>query len=331
MKIILEVIEMGKISVNKEAMKVVQKIMDDAERLQVEVNTLGNGSTVIDMGVNAKGGYEAGLLMGLVCMGGLATITWDSIDVQGQYLLPALTVVTDHPAIACMGSQFAGWRIKPKGMDYFAMASGPCRAKSLKEKDLYAELEYSDDADLSIAVLEAGVLPNEEVMNWFAEKSGVSPSNAYALVAPTKSMAGGVQIAARVVETGIHKLHELHFDPKKVVYGYGTTPIAPIAKSDLKAMGMTNDAIIATGSVTLNVKAAEGDNLEELITKVPSSTSEQYGKPFFQTFKEAGKDFYKIDPLLFAPGIMVINDIPTGKTYQAGKMDFALLKSSFGL
>ena len=96
-------------------------------------------------------------------------------------------------------------------------------------------------------------------------------------------------------------------------------------------MGMTNDAIIATGSVTLNVKATEEDNLEELIQKVPSSTSKQYGKPFFHTFKEAGKDFYNIDPLLFAPAVMIINDIPTGKTYQAGKMDFDLLKSSFNL
>ena len=319
-----------KISVNKEALKVVKEIIAKSTRLNVDVIELNNGSTVIDMGVNVSGGYEAGLKMGEVCLGGLATITWDSVNI-GEYLLPALTVVTDHPTIACMASQFAGWRIKPKGLDYFAMASGPCRAKSLKEKDLFAELEYQDDADLSIAVLETGQLPNEDVMNWFAEKSGVNPENAYALVAPTKSTAGGVQIAARIVETGIHKLHELHFDPKKVVYGYGTTPIAPIAKSDLKAMGMTNDAIIATGSVTLNVKADEADNLEELIQRVPSSTSRDYGKPFFQTFKEAGKDFYHIDPLLFAPAVMILNDIPTGKTYQAGKMDFALLKKSFNL
>lgn len=314
-------------SVNKEAMKVVKDIMENSERLNIEIINLKNGSTVLDM---AKGGYEAGLKMGLVCLGGLATITWDSVNC-GDYLLPALTVATDHPAIACMGSQFAGWRIKPKDLDYFAMASGPCRAKSLKEKELFDELEYKDDADLAIAVLEASQLPNWQVMDWFAEKCGVRPENAYALVAPTASIAGGVQIAARIVETGLHKLHQLHFDPKKVAYGYGTTPIAPIAKSDLKAMGMTNDAIIATGSVTLNVRAEESDNLPELINKVPSSASSDYGKPFFQIFKDAGKDFYKIDPLLFAPAVMIVNDITTGETYQAGKMDFDLLKKSFNL
>ena len=318
------------ISVNKEALKVVKEIMNNSERLQVEVITLKNGAAVIDMGINVPGGYEAGLKMGAVCLGGLATIAWDSVNI-GEYLLPALTVTTDHPTIACMASQFAGWRINRKDEGFFAMASGPCRAKALKEKDLFAELEYKDEADLSIAVLETGQIPNENVMNWYAEKCGVSPDKAYALVAPTKSMAGGVQIAARIVETGIHKLHELHFDPKKVIFGYGTTPIAPIAKSDLKAMGMTNDAIIATGSVTLNVKAVEKDNLVDLIQKVPSSTSKQYGKPFVQIFKEAGKDFYNIDPLLFAPAVMILNDISTGKTYQAGKMDFELLKSSFNL
>jgi len=321
---------MVSVSVNKEALKVVKEIMANSERLQVEVVTLSNGSTVIDMGIKSKGGYEAGLKLGEVCLAGLATLTWDSINV-GELLLPALTVATDHPTIACMGSQFAGWRINRKEENYFAMASGPCRAKSLKEKELFEELEYQDDADVSVAVLETGQLPNENVMNWFAEQCQVNPENAYALVAPTASMAGGIQIAARIVETGIHKLHQLNFDPKKIQYGYGTTPIAPIAKSDLKAMGMTNDAIIATGSVTLNVKSAEEDDIADLIQKVPSSTSRDYGKPFFEIFKDAGKDFYKIDPMLFAPAAMVINDIRTGSTYQAGKLDFDLLKKSFEL
>jgi methenyltetrahydromethanopterin cyclohydrolase len=318
------------ISVNTEAMKVVKEIIDNHERLQVKVIQLKNGSTLIDMGINAKGGYEAGLKLGEVCLGGLARLTWDSIAC-GNFLLPALTVVTDHPTIACMASQFAGWRINRKDDQFFAMASGPCRAKSLKEKELFEELDYHDDADVSIAVLETGQLPNENVMNWFAEQCKVSPDKAYALVAPTASMAGGVQIAARIVETGIHKLHQLHFDPKKIVYGYGTTPLAPIAKSDLKAMGMTNDAIIATGSVTLNIKSAEADNIEELIRQVPSSTSKDYGKPFFQIFQDAGKDFYKIDPNLFAPAVVILNDIRTGKNFQAGKLDFDLLKKSFAL
>ncbi|MFX1298722.1 MAG: methenyltetrahydromethanopterin cyclohydrolase [Promethearchaeota archaeon] len=321
---------MGKISVNKEAIKIVEEIIKNNERLQVKVIKLSNESTVIDMGVNVKGGYEAGRKMSEVCLAGLASITWDSVNC-GDYLLPALTVETNYPTIACMASQFAGWRINRKDEGFFAMASGPCRAKSLREKDLFEELKYQDDANISIAVLETAQLPNENIMNWFAEKCGVSTDKTYALVAPTKSMAGCVQIAARIVETGIHKLHELHFDPKKVVFGYGTTPIAPIAKSDIKAMGMTNDAIIATGCVSLNIKSTEEDNLEELIKQVPSSTSKDYGKPFYQIFKDSGKDFYKIDPLLFAPAMMIINDISTGKTYQAGKMDFDLLKKSFNL
>lgn len=321
---------MGKISVNKAALKVVKDIIENSERLQVEVISLSNGSTVIDMGIKAKGGYEAGLKMGEVCLAGLASLTFDSINI-GEYLLPALTVATDHPTIACMASQFAGWRINRKEENFFAMASGPCRAKALKEKELFDELAYQDDADVSVAVLETGQLPNEKIMNWLAEQCKVSPKNTYALVAPTVSMAGGVQIAARIVETGIHKLHQLHFDPKKVQYGYGTTPLAPIAKNDLKAMGMTNDAIIATGSVTLNVKSEESDNLAELIKNVPSSASRDYGKPFFQIFKDAGKDFYKIDPNLFAPAVMILNDMRTGVNYQAGKLDFALLKKSFEL
>jgi methenyltetrahydromethanopterin cyclohydrolase len=40
---------MGKISINKQALKVVKDIMANSERLQVEVINLSNGSTVIDM------------------------------------------------------------------------------------------------------------------------------------------------------------------------------------------------------------------------------------------------------------------------------------------
>ena len=318
------------ISVNEGALRIVKDLMANEKFYNIKSTKLSNGATVIDMGVDFPGGYNAGIKLGEVCLGGFATVTMASSQ-YGDIFLPTVVVTTEYPHISCLGSQFAGWRCNVKDEGYFAMVSGPARALKGGEKGLFDELEYKDTANVSVAVLEANVMPNEKVMDFIAGKCKVPVENCYALIAPTRSICGSVQIAARIVETGIHKLHEVKFDPKKILFGTGTVPIGPIAKSDTKAMGVTNDAIIAAGSVFLTVKTDENDNLAETIQKVPSSTSRQYGKPFFEIFKEAGKDFYNIDPHLFAPAQIIINDIRTGETLTAGKIDVPLLKKSFNI
>ncbi len=50
------------------------------------------------------------------------------------------------------------------------------------------------------------------------------------LIARTASVVGSVQISARVVERGMHKVRELGFDIKCVTSGYGTCPIASVAE-----------------------------------------------------------------------------------------------------
>ena len=65
---------------------------------------------------------------------------------------------------------------------------------------------------------------------YVAERAGVAPAELTLLFAPTASLAGGVQIAARIVETALHKLHELDFDVRRVVSGFGTCPLPPVAQ-----------------------------------------------------------------------------------------------------
>ena len=52
---------------------------------------------------------------------------------------------------------------------------------------------------------------------------------------------------------------------------------------------------------------------------------------FLEIFKEAGFDFYEIDPNVFAPAIVVVNNMKTGNIFRAGSLDIATLKGSFGL
>ena len=65
---------------------------------------------------------------------------------------------TDHPAESCMASQYAGWAINPAG--FFAMGSGPLRAKARVERELFSKLGYAEDGPRGVLVLEGRDLPD---------------------------------------------------------------------------------------------------------------------------------------------------------------------------
>jgi methenyltetrahydromethanopterin cyclohydrolase len=100
-------------------------------------------------------------------------------------------------------------------------------------------------------------------------------------------------VAARVVETGMHKMHEVGFDINSVVSGFGTCPLAFIAKKDLKAIGRTNDTVLYAGQAWYTVKA-DDNSIEAVMDKLPSSASKDHGVPFYELFKRYDDDFYKI-------------------------------------
>ena len=314
-------------SVNKGALEVVNTILDDKDSLDCRVEESSNGATIIDAGIECTGTAELGRLIGEACLGGLGSVKLNITYIE-DLELPAVIVGTDYPKIATLASQYAGWAIKVG--KYFAMGSGPARALARVEKKLYEELDYKDGSKKGVIVLESREKPSEEVTEFIAEKCRISASNLYCIVVPTASIAGSVQISSRVVEVGMHKLHEIGFDPEKVRRGHGVAPIAPVAKKDSKAMGVSNDCILYGGRTYYFVKS-EDDDLQEIVDKVPSSTSEQYGQPFYDLFKSVDFDFYKVDPLLFSPAEVTINHIETGKIYHAGSLNAGVLKQSLGM
>ena len=297
---------------------------EHADLLRCEVHTLANGARVIDCGVHVPGGYDAGLALSEICMGGLGKIALGPVNI-GSESWPGLTVWTDHPMISCMASQYAGWAISPEG--FFAMGSGPLRAHARVEKDLFSKLGYAETAEHGVLVLEGRQLPNEAVAEWVAGKAKLAPGQLTFLVAPTASIAGGVQIAARVVETAMHKIEQLHFDLSKVVSAVGFAPLPPVAKNDVRAIGRTNDCILYGGSVHFTVRASDAE-LEELAPKVPASASRDYGTPFFDIFQRYNKDFYAIDPLLFSPAEVRLTSTESGRTFHAGQLNQDVLRAS---
>jgi methenyltetrahydromethanopterin cyclohydrolase len=315
---------MTELALNERAWAIADRAAAQAAELGIAAHALGGGARVIDAGVDVAGGFGAGLVLAELCMGGLGHVSYAPVAV-GAESWPGVQVWTDHPAESCMASQYAGWAITPEG--FFAMGSGPLRAHARVERELFEKLGYAERASRGVLVLEGRTLPGDEVAAWVAGKAGLEPAAITFAVAPTASLAGGVQIVARVLETGLHKMDTLGFDVRRVVSAMGTAPLPPTAKSDMRAIGRTNDCILYGGQARYVVRA-EDDELAALAEKLPATASSDYGAPFYDTFKRYNNDFYKIDPLLFSPAEVWLTSATSGRTFHAGRLNPDVLRAS---
>ena len=286
------------------------------------------GETLIDCGVEAVGGLEAGRLLSEVCLGGLGQVTFETTNTEHAWPF-MVTVHTSQPVIACLGSQYAGWSLSVDvgGKKFNVLGSGPARAMGSSEK-LFDELGYRDRADSAALVIEADKAPPAALVEHVAKACKIEPDQLTILYAPTSSLAGTVQIAARCLEVALHKAHELHFPLEDIVDGIATAPLPPPAPGFVEAMGRTNDAIIYAGRIQLYV-AGEAEAARKLAEKLPSLTSKDYGKPFAELFAAVKGDFYAIDPMLFSPAKVTVTALKTGESFQSGHIDEAVLQRSF--
>jgi methenyltetrahydromethanopterin cyclohydrolase len=309
---------------NERSADIADRIVERALELRVHVQTLANGARVIDAGVNSPGGFAAGQAMAHACMGGLGHVSLASLTL-GHDTYDGVHVWTDHPAISCMASQYAGWALQVD--TYFAMGSGPLRAIALVEHELFSKLGYTESAKRGVLVLETRMLPTEEVVAWVSERASLPPSALTFIVAPTASLAGSVQIVARVIETGLHKMDALGFDVRLVTSASGTAPIPPVAKNDLRAIGRTNDCMLYGGQARYTIRA-DDETLAALAERMPASASPDYGTPFYEIFRRYDGDFYKIDKLLFSPAEVWLTSATSGRTFHAGRLRLDVLRSS---
>jgi methenyltetrahydromethanopterin cyclohydrolase len=318
---------MTALSVNQMAWKIAQKLIDNPESYGVTVSKSTTGATIIDAGVKATGGFQAGKKLTELCLGGVGKAQL-GFKTYGDLTFPSITISSDFPAIATLGSQFAGWRIKDG--DQIAIGSGPIRALALKPKDVFEEIAYKDQSDKAVLTLESNTMPSDALIEKVTTQSNIKAENLIVVVAPTASIAGLTQVAGRVVEVGIHKLRTLGLSPMVIRYALGYAPIPPLGTDFEVAMARTNDAILYGGTVYLTVDCDDEAKLQSIMQQAPSMASKDYGKPFLQIFREADKDFYKIDHGLFAPANLIINNAKTGKTFKAGQISPKVLAQSLG-
>lgn len=312
------------LSINTLAHSLARKLIDNPEYYRVGVTKLPSGATVIDTGVQAHGGYDAGLMVTRIAMGGLGKVELQYADFGGLQL-PSVVVSTDHPAVALFGAQLAGWKIKPEG--YTADGSGPARALANKPKAVFKKIEYKDESDVAVLLMETEELPPDSAAYYIAERANVEPENVTMVLTSTTSMAGMVQISGRIVETGLFRLDILGLDPKKVMYGAGYAPVMPVHPDVGVAMGRAEDAL-TYGGVTSYVVDESEDVIREIAEKAPSTNCKDYGKSSYEIYKAVDFDFTKIDPALFAPAAITLTCAETGATFTHGSINNKIIKSS---
>ncbi len=312
------------LSINKRTLPLVENLLANASALKLGISEHSSGAMIVDAGIESVGGLEAGRQIAEICMGGLGHVSLQNDSTFKNWPL-SVKVHAMNPVLSCLGSQYAGWALSHD--KFFSLGSGPARAIAQRE-EIYKELDYKDECAQTVLVLETDQLPPDEVIEKVATDTGISADNLTFILTPTRSLAGTVQITARVLEVALHKLHTLHFPLAQFADGYGVAPIPAPSPDFLTGMGRTNDAILFGGFVHLYVTCKDAE-AEDLAKAMPSSASKDYGSPFAEVFKAVNMDFYQIDPMLFSPAKVTVTNLETGNSFFAGDFNEALLEKSF--
>ena len=315
------------ISINKNAVKIVKEVIENADNLGVKVSKTKAGVTIIDMGLDCPGSWEAGILLTRITIGDLGIVKLGEFPIK-DYTLASADVYVKEPLIACVASQIAGWQL---GEGEFAtIGSGPARAIAAVESDFYMNMTpYRDKHDEVVLSIQDVKLPDETLGLIVAEKCNVKPEDVYLAVAPSTALVTAIQVSARTIEQTCHKMYKKGFDVSKVVCARGTAPIPPIVLDEVKAMGRLNDALLYGGIAEFWVDASD-DEIAEVVDKLVSQySSPYYGALFGDVFEKANCNFYEIDHDFHCVAKIQIHNVRTGKAFTSGEIRYDILKESF--
>ena len=90
-------------SVNALAAPLVRALKADAQSLRLAIQRLPNGCTVIDAGIAARGGIEAGRRIAEICMGGLGEVAITAGSPFPRWSWQ-IAVTSRDPVLACPGA-----------------------------------------------------------------------------------------------------------------------------------------------------------------------------------------------------------------------------------
>lgn len=314
-------------SVNEAAADIIEReVLPEAERLNIGVLHLRNGTTVLDMGVRCKGGFRAGKYFAEIGMGGLGRLRYRMLPLD-RYLVPGLTVFTEDPCVCEMGSYVAGTRVPWRGD--VQVISGPVR--SILGSDSFARaIAYRDrNPRRAVAGVQTTALPDEELAGSIADVCGTQPEKLYIMAARTGCMVGAVQVCARNVEQSLPTLWDRGFPMEQILEGNASTPLVCVADDEAVACGRVNDCLSYGQETNLTVRCGDGE-IVRMLPDIPfSKNRDVYGTPFQELFARCGNNWAYVPRDWDAPCKINFFNAATGNTYSTGKIGFGPLETAF--
>ena len=318
---------MAHYSVNEAAAGIVEtEVIPFAGRLNIIVSTLKNGATVLDMGINAKGGFRAGKYFAEIGMGGLGRLRYMMMR-AGEYLIPALQCVTEAPAVCEMASYVARTKVPWHGE--IQVVSGPVRA-ILGSDDFARAVGYRDPSPRkAVCGVQCERLPDEELAEGIGRVCGISPEKLYIMAARTGCMTGAVQVSARNVEQSLPTVYDRGFSMDQVLEGSAVAPLISVCDDEDTAYGRVNDCLIYGQETNLTVRCEDGD-IESMLDDIPfSKNTDIYGTPFEPLFARCGRSWANVPRDWDAPCRINFCNAKTGHVFTTGIIHEGVLVQGF--
>ena len=124
------------ISINQLSQPLVEALIKDAAALNLGIIQHASGAIIVDAGIEATAGLEAGRRIAEICMGGLGQVTFTQ-QLPFKHWPTGVQVSAKNPVLACLGSQYAGWALSFE--KFFSLGSGPARSIAQRE-DIFKDL-----------------------------------------------------------------------------------------------------------------------------------------------------------------------------------------------
>ena len=257
-------------------------------------------------------------------MGGLGAISFAPLVLGGRWL-PGLTVVTDHPALACLGSQYAGWRLDRDG--YFAMASGPGRAL-IRAEELYDDLDVDERAEQAVLCLETRDAPPDELAAYVAERAGVGAGRPDAPLRADREpgrrrpdrRARGRDRAAQAARARVRR------PPRGERRSAAARCRRSAARTRRRSGARTTPSSTAARSSSPWTRpTTSSEPRAAAALRRPRATTASRSA---RSSRRADWDFYEIDPLLFSPAEVRLVSAASGRSFHAGGVDAGACSSA---
>ncbi len=315
-------------SLNQKAFEIIGPILADPQRYGARLVKTPGGATIIDIGNEAPGTWLGAKLFVEASFGGLAEVSYGRMSVNGLDV-PTVEVAIDAPMLAVVACQVGAMRLGEGA--FAALGSGPARAKA--RADRWAQrVEYEDPSPLALIQLQMRGLPAEETLQEVADACRIPLANLTAMVTPTASLVGSVQVASRGFEQCIVALaRNTSFDITTILRARAVAPVAPVIEDELWAMGRTNDCLVYGGSSSLWVHHPNDEEVWRATESLPFSmkAGDYYGKSYREIFEAFGRSLYNIPAHIDGPAKMAMINQLTGSVFVAGEINLDRLYRSF--